>query len=197
MTWLRALALGAALLLAPACAAPGGETVAGESATRGLEATAPAASPPETTSGAAAVGDGKGDGWLADLGATGVAAAPVAPATTGSASTPAAGPTRRVGELVVTLVEAARTESGARATFAIENRGGAPAVLSPGNYRLRTDGARPRMQLRETPAPLPVGTLQPGQTLHGEVRWELPAGSPVAVVFVDGGDTAEWTLYNQ
>ena len=143
MTWLRVLALGAALLLAPACAAPGGEAVAGESAVQVAEA-------------------------------------------------------RRVGDLVVTLVEAARTEGGARATFAIENRGGAPAVLSPGNYRLRTDGARPRMQLRETPAPLPVGTLQPGQALRGEVTWELPGGSAVvAVLFVDGGDTAEWTLYNQ
>jgi hypothetical protein len=39
-----------------------------------------------------------------------------------------------------------------------------------------------------------VGTLQPGGALRGEVSWELPDGSALAVVFVDGDDTAEWML---
>jgi hypothetical protein len=185
----RAVALGLALALATACAAPGGETVAGESATRPAEGVVPAA-------GATAAGPAKADGWLGDLGATGVTESPVAPPTAGKASTPETGPTRRVGDLSVTLVEAARTDRGARASFAIENRGTAPAELSPGNYRLRTDGGRPRMmQLTGTPTSLPVGTLPPGQALRGVVTWELPGGgTALAVVFVSGDDSAEWML---
>jgi hypothetical protein len=139
MTSLFTACLALALLLAPGCAAPVGEAVAGESATRAAE-------------------------------------------------------TRLVGELAVTVVAATRTDGGARAAFAVENRGATAAVLSPGNYRLRTDGPRPRMQLKDSPTSLPVGTVQPGQSLRGEVTWELSDGSAVAVVFVNGADTAEWML---
>jgi hypothetical protein len=199
MTWLKAAALGLALLLAPGCAAPADETVAGEST---------------TPTPAAAAGAPTADGWLAALGATGIgekaAAAPTAAkggppvgrpddgaAATGVgtqllAEVHRVGESATLGEMVVTLVEAARTESGARARFAIENRGGAPAVLSPGNYRLRTDGARPRMRLQEPG--LPVGTVQPGQALRGDVAWELADGSAVSVLFVSGGDSVEWVL---
>ena len=209
----RALLLGLVLLLASGCAAPGDEAVAGESATRRPESAAAAAD--RRVGSTRAAGSPADDAGMAALGATGVAERPAgvpasaaatdrqppdgAPAA-GRVDDAASGPARRVGDpavlgdLVVTVVEARRTERGARATFTIENRGPAPAVVSPGNFRLRTDGARPRMRLSGTPAPLPVGTLKSGDSLQGEVTWELPEGAALGVVFVTGAASADWQL---
>jgi hypothetical protein len=176
-TWPRLAALGLAMALAAGCAAPGGEVVAGEQAVRGTTAGAVATGPSEPPPAAVGVDEAKLLGVPArESGGQRV------------------GDTALVGGLSVVVTEARAADGRVAAGFAIENRGGAAAVLSPGNFRLRTDGARPRMRLKDAPAALPVGTLQPGQTLRGEVTWELPDGAALAVLFVNGDDSAAWML---
>src|SRR5688500_16338870 len=163
----RLAALGLAIGLAAGCAAPGGEAVAGERAVRVATTGAVATRPNEPPTSAAAIG---GD----DAKLLGVPARESAGQRVGDAAL--------VGGLSV-VVTAARSGGGhVAAGFAIEHRGAAAVMVSPGNFRLRTDGARPRMRLRDTPAALPVGTLQPGQSLRGEVTWELPDGTALAVL---------------
>jgi hypothetical protein len=174
----RLAALGLAVALAVGCAAPVGEVVAGESAVRGASAGAVATRPNPPPTGATATG-------VDDAKLLGVPAREHGGQRVGEAAL--------VGGLSV-VVTAARAGDGlVVAGFAIENRGGATAVVSPGNFRLRTDGARPRMRLRDVSAP-PVGTLQPGQSLRGEVTWDLPDGAALAVLFVNGDDSAAWML---
>ena len=60
-------------------------------------------------------------------------------------------------------------------------RGAHDAVVSPGNFRLRSGGDRPRMRLRQPPAPLPVGQLRPGETLRGSVTWDASTDGEVRV----------------
>jgi hypothetical protein len=175
----RLAALGLAVALAAGCAAPGGEVVAGESAVRGAPAGTVATRPSLPPTGATATG-------VDDAKLLGVPARESAGQRVGDAA--------QVGGLSVVVTEARAGGGQVAAGFAIENRGGAAAVVSPGNFRLRTDGARPRMRLKDTSASLPVGTLQPGQSLRGEVTWDLPEGAAQAVLFVNGDDSAAWML---
>jgi sarcosine oxidase gamma subunit len=176
----RLAALGLAVALAVGCAAPVGEVVAGESAVRGASAGAVATRPNPPPTGATATG-------VDDAKLLGVPARESAGQRVGEAV--------QVGGLSVVVTEARAGEGRVAAGFAIENRGAAATVVSPGNFRLRTDGARPRMRLRENaPTNLPVGTLQPGQSLRGEVTWDLPDGAALAVLFVNGDDSAAWML---
>src|SRR5262245_2782174 len=122
--------------------------------------------------------------------------APAVPATV-LAWTP--GATYRVGEavrsrdLVVALLDGRAAAGLVEARFLIHNAGAEEAVVSPGNFRLRTDG-HPRMRLREPPSPLPVGRLRPGDTLYGTVTWDLPDAADARVVFANGPVGVEWAL---
>ena len=112
----------------------------------------------------------------------------------------APGATYRVGEavqsgdLIVALLEGRAVSDGVEARFLIRNAGSAEAVVSPGNFRLRTERGRPRMRLSPPPAPLPVGRLAPGATLRGSVSWDAPSDPDLRIVFANGPATVEWSL---
>jgi hypothetical protein len=100
----------------------------------------------------------------------------------------------RSGDLVVTLVAGRAAAGAVEARFEIHNAGTHDAVVSPGNFRLRTEDDRPRMRLREPPAPLPVGQLRPGETLRGTVTWDASTAGEVRVAFANGAGSVEWVL---
>jgi hypothetical protein len=172
-----------ALLLAAALAACAGDPVPAPDAAAGPVAPAPRA----------------GAGPLAEraLGGPSTADGSAGPA---SVRDPVPGATHRVGEavrkgdLVVTLVEGRAAAGTVEARFEIHNAGAHDAVVSPGNFRLRSGGDRPRMRLRQPPAPLPVGQLRPGETLRGSVTWDASTDGEVRVAFADGAGSVEWTL---
>jgi hypothetical protein len=151
-----------------------------------------------------------GPAWPADVQAadaappaaalTGRAAGGLEPAPPAAVHVPTPGAIYRVGDavrsgdLVVALLDGRAAAPLVEARFLIQNVGPAEAVVSPGNFRLRLDGGRPRMRLREPPAPLPVGRLRPGDTLHGAVTWEVADPAGARVVFANGAATVEWAL---
>src|SRR5262245_61269871 len=110
--------------------------------------------------------DSPADGPAADGSATGEAPSArgsgcLKPFLASAVLVPTPGDTYRVGDairsgdLIVALLDGRAAASVVEARFLIHNAGLNEAVVSPGNFRLRIDGGRPRMRLREPPSPLP------------------------------------------